>query len=288
MKKFFTFNSRQGFTLAEVLITLGIIGIVAALTIPTLVYNYKQRQTSVALKKRYAEFQEIIKLSVLENGNTTYWNWELETKEFVAKYITPYYKLNFCQDCWKTANLKALWFEPAAYAAPSSLYTGSLNDPQAQLNCYLGNISSNDCNILVDACSNNTGFIEYLQSDGTFGPFYYDGALCQAYQTGDLERGPEDEPKISYSLPDGSLMGFDNKDDILYIYVDLNGKGNPNKFGSDKFLMVMSGNTVSMFGMGSTDMINGEYGCSDSGNGMYCGAMIATNNWEIPDNYPKF
>lgn len=34
---------RYGFTLAEVLITLGIIGVVAALTIPTLIQNYKDR-----------------------------------------------------------------------------------------------------------------------------------------------------------------------------------------------------------------------------------------------------
>ena len=34
----------KGFTLAEVLITLGIIGVVAALTIPTLMTNYKKKQ----------------------------------------------------------------------------------------------------------------------------------------------------------------------------------------------------------------------------------------------------
>lgn len=37
MKKAF----KAGFTLAEVLITLGIIGIVAAITIPTLIHAYK-------------------------------------------------------------------------------------------------------------------------------------------------------------------------------------------------------------------------------------------------------
>lgn len=35
------FKVRFGFTLAEVLITLGIIGVVAAMTIPTLMVNYK-------------------------------------------------------------------------------------------------------------------------------------------------------------------------------------------------------------------------------------------------------
>ena len=34
---------KRGFTLAEVLITLGIIGVVAALTIPTLINNYQKK-----------------------------------------------------------------------------------------------------------------------------------------------------------------------------------------------------------------------------------------------------
>ena len=39
---------KKGFTLAEVLITLGIIGIVAAMTIPTLISNYQQRSWDTA------------------------------------------------------------------------------------------------------------------------------------------------------------------------------------------------------------------------------------------------
>lgn len=43
-----------GFTLAEVLITIGIIGIVAAMTIPTLVGNYQKAQYYSAFMKAYA------------------------------------------------------------------------------------------------------------------------------------------------------------------------------------------------------------------------------------------
>src|SRR5574344_693563 len=42
------------FTLAEVLIVLGIIGIVAALTIPTLMANVQKQQYVTALKKFYS------------------------------------------------------------------------------------------------------------------------------------------------------------------------------------------------------------------------------------------
>ncbi len=49
------------FTLAEVLITLGIIGIVAALTIPTLVNKYKIKQYEVGFKKAYSLLNEAVK-----------------------------------------------------------------------------------------------------------------------------------------------------------------------------------------------------------------------------------
>lgn len=45
-----------GFTLAEVLITLGIIGVVAALTIPTLMASYQKQTYLTGIKKAYSQF----------------------------------------------------------------------------------------------------------------------------------------------------------------------------------------------------------------------------------------
>ena len=51
---------RFGFTLAEVLVTLGIIGVVSAMTVPSLMQNY-QRQSYVAqLHKVYNETSQAI------------------------------------------------------------------------------------------------------------------------------------------------------------------------------------------------------------------------------------
>lgn len=55
MKKSSTF----GFTLAEVLITLGIIGVVAALTIPNMIQNSRNKEFQVQLKKVYSEWNQI-------------------------------------------------------------------------------------------------------------------------------------------------------------------------------------------------------------------------------------
>lgn len=59
----------KAFTLAEVLITLGVIGVIAALTIPTLVANYQKIQYFTAFKKGYAEVSQIVEALILENGD---------------------------------------------------------------------------------------------------------------------------------------------------------------------------------------------------------------------------
>ena len=46
-------NKKFAFTLAEVLITLGIIGVVAAMTMPSLIANYKKKQAVTQLKATY-------------------------------------------------------------------------------------------------------------------------------------------------------------------------------------------------------------------------------------------
>lgn len=95
---------KNGFTLAEVLITLGIIGIVAAMTIPTLMTNYQKKTTATRVKKAYSEILQAIKLSEVDNDSIESWNVGnnvsiANTKTFVEKYIMPYYKgLTLCSE----------------------------------------------------------------------------------------------------------------------------------------------------------------------------------------------
>ena len=67
----YQYSKKQGFTLAEVLITLGVIGIVAALTLPVLVAKYKFKTYEVAFKKQYSAFQDTINYAVLTQGLTS-------------------------------------------------------------------------------------------------------------------------------------------------------------------------------------------------------------------------
>ena len=98
------------FTLAEVLITLGIIGVVAAMTMPALIANYNNHITEVRLKKFYSIFNQAIQQSVAENGDTSTWDYwfngeydneKNETPEDYSgvlnekfdRYIAPYMKI---------------------------------------------------------------------------------------------------------------------------------------------------------------------------------------------------
>lgn len=95
----------KGFTLAEVLITLGIIGVVAALTIPVLIQKYNKTVTETRLKKFYSVMNQAINQSKVYNGETEYWEYYIEeipdgegdyieqndkTDEVFRKYIGPY------------------------------------------------------------------------------------------------------------------------------------------------------------------------------------------------------
>lgn len=83
----------QAFTLAEILIILAIIGIVATLTIPMLINNYQKTQQVTALRKVYSQLSEAIdRMMVIEGvekfSDTTILNGNnADPKAFFKKYF---------------------------------------------------------------------------------------------------------------------------------------------------------------------------------------------------------
>lgn len=68
------FKRYTAFTLAEVLITLGIIGVVASLTIPTLIQKQQEIATASILKKAYSNLSQAYTMAVQVNGTPDNWN----------------------------------------------------------------------------------------------------------------------------------------------------------------------------------------------------------------------
>ena len=68
---------KKAFTLAEILITLMIIGIVAALTIPSVISNYQQQEFKTGLKKAVSVLNSAIQINIAQEGETPYENEDL-------------------------------------------------------------------------------------------------------------------------------------------------------------------------------------------------------------------
>ena len=106
---------KKAFTLAEVLITLGIIGVVAALTMPVLIQNHKEKTTVARLKKTYSVLSNAYMLALNENPDVTSWFPSDEISEnskiFFDK-IKPYLKIQkecgFEKGCLTSGYVKTL------------------------------------------------------------------------------------------------------------------------------------------------------------------------------------
>ncbi|MBE7709806.1 MAG: type II secretion system protein [Cyanobacteria bacterium SIG32] len=66
-------SQKSAFTLAEVLITLAIIGVVAAMTIPTLIANYQEKQTVTALRKFQTNMTQAYLRATVDHGYAIQW-----------------------------------------------------------------------------------------------------------------------------------------------------------------------------------------------------------------------
>jgi len=94
-------KTESAFTLAEVLITLVIIGIVAALTISAVINTYVERSTISKVKKGLSTIAQAKKLAEAQNGSIIGWNFgEGATAQTAAdfwKYIKPH--ISVAKDC---------------------------------------------------------------------------------------------------------------------------------------------------------------------------------------------
>lgn len=92
---------KKGFTLAEVLITLGIVGVVSALTLPTLINNFRAKALETSFKKADAVLTRAMQTTMFEHGITRYYD------------FGQYCKGNYCTDTKASdyADLQATWRE---------------------------------------------------------------------------------------------------------------------------------------------------------------------------------
>ena len=116
-------KAKLGFTLAEILITLGVIGVVAAITIPNLIANNKAKKLRSQYLKSYSTVQQVFKLMEADDVSTdpnsydrnegnmfykTFKNYLVGATDCYLKTSSPCY--NFHSEKYKNLNgTAAVW-----------------------------------------------------------------------------------------------------------------------------------------------------------------------------------
>lgn len=156
-------QSKFGFTLAEILITLAIIGIVAAMTLPMLFGSIQKKQTVAKLQKAISEINQAYKLSIDQNGGGSAEEFlNMGAEEYFKKFWQPYLKVaTYCEDykqCGYQNNRP--YYDLNGNLLGSDLIAGSSRIAFITMDGFIFNIRTSEWDL-----DNNTGF---TKTAGTF------------------------------------------------------------------------------------------------------------------------
>lgn len=162
MKKYLSkkYSEQTGFTLSEVLIVLGIIGIIASMTMPTLITNYQKMQVAVQLKKGYSELFQAIKVSESNYGT-------IETWDF-TNYASPAERAEDFAKNYLLPNIKTL---KTCFPSSNECWSGEVYSIDNKKQSYLSNTYSGHYSFV-----SSSGYSVYywLHATGTGGWFFID------------------------------------------------------------------------------------------------------------------
>ena len=241
---------KAAFTLAEVLITLGIIGVVAAMTMPSVINDYKKQETASKLSHTYSLLSQALVMAQAEHGDQSTWKLgftygastttgseEDILDEFLNTYLFPYIKI-----------IKNYGY---INGSDSSLKVG-YNGPYKPLS---------------------------KQSAGLNHGYYFilaDGTLINAFVGNDCKTTDAD--------------GNCTERVFAYITfgVDINGTKGTNIMGKEYFLMFYNNSRMLMYGVNPNfDRETIKNNCA-SDTALSCGGLIQRDGWKVREDYPWF
>ena len=180
------------FTLAEVLITLGIIGIVAAMTIPNLMSEHRKRVTVTKLKKSISIVNQAYRLSIADQGQPQIDDaLTMDLEDYFKKYWAPYIKYStYCRTydiCGYSSKLpfKTLAGNNWTYQlTPDANFTFETNDAMVYSIQLRGYCSKPKCEYVNGIYGTNGNMNVLIDINGSKGPnilgkdvFYLSGSL---------------------------------------------------------------------------------------------------------------
>ncbi len=200
-------SKKAAFTLAEVLITLGIIGVVAAMTIPTLIANYKEKALQNQFKKSYAMINQALLSAQSSFGYIP--------RCYYAYGSASVTTTSECLDLTEKflSNLKVIRIcEDHAYEKGCIPEYKGIDD------------------ILKEQHKDDEDYDEEYWQD-------YATHNCGGFNTSEILNN-----KKVYILADGTIMFFyrENSSGCLITAIDVNGMKGPNKSGYDLYAVRLS------------------------------------------------
>jgi len=250
-----------GFTLAEVLITLGIIGVVAAIVMPSLIANYKKKVVINQLKTNYADITNGFKNIIADNGVDSLKDTEFFKLSMACGSDNTCDKSVYQQYMKKYFNVVETYYyvDQVADGVPTGTFTGAI-------------------------CNQWTGRGVMM--------YYYlnDNNTCYGVrqQSSKLANGTI----MNWAF-------FDETTDAAWVAIDVNGKKPPNAWGRDVFHFIAdnNGNLIPVASAKYAEIMaasGGDYNsnywnpggvsvCSktSTGTGRGCSGRVYDEGWEI-------
>ena len=209
----YSLHKKAAFTLAEVLITLGIIGVVVALTMPSLIQNYKDKEFITKTKKAYSVIQNAVLLAKSRNeivdGDNTFLFDPSKTSAQVTQDFAQYFSgAKLCLS--KNTNGCKEYYYDVKFATKEGVRSMGSNISKIILNdgTVLSIQQMSSCYRVRNDCVQDSNGNCVTDADGNTTP-----------QTS-------------------------THTDCAYIYFDVNGTKLPNQFGRDNYLLKVYTNSI--------------------------------------------
>ena len=260
---------RFAFTLAEVLVTLGIIGVVAVLTVPNVISSYQKKVYVAQLQKGYAQLQQVFDLAMADD-EVEY----LADTELMQSY---------------SGHMVEGVIDQSAFSSKLGQYMKIqkvCNNYEFSNGChdiYYFDLSEKDGSINEDngytrAGSNRGGKLQIFTKDGMV---YYFSLVATANH---LEEAFCEEIR-----EDGGSACSYHADYYSGIDMDVNGRKGPNRYGRDMFRFGLDikgqlhlGGSSSFWGKKESYLENDSMSCNiGTAYGTGCAAKIMDDGWKM-------
>ena len=262
-------DKARAFTLAEVLITLGIIGVVSVLTIPNIISNYQKKVYVTQLQKGYAQLQQVFDMAMADDEVEYLADTELMNSINGESIGSNDDQSAFVSQLGKYMKIQKACEQMDFSDGCHDVYYLDLNESSPPIDEGAG---------YSNAGTNRGGDLQIFTKDGMIYYLYYFRKVANVWGGEDGCEARNDDGATSCSYH-GNLR------------VDVNGKKGPNKHGRDLFdFVVDERGQVHPFGSSTIEgkkyawdgeiANNGNsYSCTSESYGVACAGRIMDQGW---------